>query len=437
MSGLLSRARRRQPPSLTPRLTGKVRREGGAVIVTVAMSLLFLLGFMALAMDVGHLFVVKTELQTAADSCALAAAQELDGGSDALTRATNAGVTVGNRNNVNFQGASASFVAADITFSDSLTGSYSQTFTPVANAKYAKCAQTKSGMAPWLLQNMTAVTGNASFSANQSVLALGVATRVSAQSVCNALPVQIRPKAGGTAPNYGYAPGEWISALYNEAGPTSATTPGHFGWGNLDGSTNAAETKAELLGFGRCNLRVGDAIGTPGVESGASTAWNSRFGLYKNGAGNPQVTNTPPDLTGYAYTATNWPSRRNAVGDFLAKRAANWSYGGIVDTRASGNAITGLSLPGAYNNNNMATHAAGPRALATFGVNRRLVLAPIVAGGTITDWACVLMLHPMDGPTVTVYLEFVGNASAPSSPCANPGLAGGGTTGPLVPALVQ
>jgi len=64
------------------------------------------------------------------------------------------------------------------------------------------------------------------------------------------------------------------------------------------------------------------------------------------------------------------------------------------------------------------------------------VLAPIVAGTTVTDWACVLMLHPIDGPNVTVYLEYIGNASLPSSPCAGAGLAGG-TNGPLVPVLVQ
>ena len=56
----------------------RANRENGAVIVTVAFTLLFLMGFMAIAMDFGHLFVVKTELQTAVDSCALAAAQELD-----------------------------------------------------------------------------------------------------------------------------------------------------------------------------------------------------------------------------------------------------------------------------------------------------------------------------------------------------------------------
>ena len=84
----------------------------------------------------------------------------------------------------------------------------------------------------------------------------------------------------------------------------------------------------------------------------------------------------------------------------------------------------------------MATYAAGPNALATHGGSRRLVHAPFVAGGVIKDWACVLMLHPIDSVQTTVYLEYVGNAASPSSPCTSVGLAGG-TNGPLVPVLVQ
>jgi Flp pilus assembly protein TadG len=414
-----------------------VRRERGSVIVTVAMALLFLLGFIGIAMDFGHLFVVKTELQTAADSCALAAVKELDGGSNAITRATNVGKAVGNLNKVNFQGASAGFVDADITFSSALTGVYSRT-EPVATAKYAKCSSSKLNMRPWLLQTLSAVTGNVSFKANQSVLAVGVATRSPAQSAC-AIPVQINPKAGGAAPNYGYTPGEWIPSLFNENGAGNASNdlaPGHFGWANLDGSNSASEARDELLGYGVCNLSVGNTVGSPGAMVGLSTAWNSRFGLYKNGAGNPSVTTARPDVTGYAYTATNWPSRTNAIGDFLAKRADFRSYGNLTDTVAAGDTITGLNLPGSYQSANMATHGAGARFLGTVGGDRRLVLAPVVVGSAIASFACVLMLHPIDGPHVTVYLEFVGNASSPGSPCASVGLPGG-TTGPLVPALVQ
>ena len=412
-------------------------RQKGAVIITTMLTLLALLGFMGIAMDFGHLFVVKTELQTAADSCALAAAQELDGGSDALVRATRVGTTAGNLNKVNFQGAAAGLVDADVVFSDALDGAYSQTFSPVANAKYAKCTSTKAGMAPWLLQALTAVNGDTAFSATQGVMALAVATTTPSDTAC-AIPVQIRPKTGGTAPNYGYTPGEWIPSLYSETGggPPSVIGPGQFGWANLDGSTNANETIRELLSNGYCNLRVGDNIGTSGAKFSASVAWNSRFGLYRNGAGNPAITNAAPDTTGYSYTNVNWPSQSNAVGDFLARRADFRSYGDLTDTVNNGNTITGLNVSNAYSAANMGTHALGPRALATYGASRRLVLAPIVTSTTLTDWACVLMLAPIDKPTTTIYLEFVGNATVSTSPCASLGKPGG-TNGPLVPALVE
>lgn len=411
------------------------QRQNGAVIVTVALTLLFLLGFMGIALDFGHLFVVKTELQTAMDSCALAAAQELDGASDALTRATNAGRTLSNINRINFQGETAGIIDTEITFSDTLTGAYSHAYAPVANAKYAKCIHTKSGMASWLLQSLGAFTGNASYQATQGVYALGVATRTSAQSAC-AIPVQITPKAGGTAPNYGYTPGEWIPSLYSESNNNTVPAPGYFGWANLDGSQNATSTKSELLGNGFCNLRTGDPIGTSGKKFSASLEWNSRFGLYKNGGGNPDISSATPDSTGYAYTVNNWPSGKSASSDFLTKRATNRSYGDTVDTVNAGDAITGLNIKGGYKSADMGTYAAGARALATHGGDRRLVLAPVVLAGSVAGWACVLMLHPIDGPNTTVYLEYVSNASNPSSPCASAGLAGG-TNGPLVPVLVQ
>lgn len=50
------------------------RAQRGIVMPLAAVSLLALLGFAALAIDVGHLFVVRNELQNAADSAALAGA---------------------------------------------------------------------------------------------------------------------------------------------------------------------------------------------------------------------------------------------------------------------------------------------------------------------------------------------------------------------------
>lgn len=50
------------------------RNQRGAVAITVAFLMSILLGFAALAIDVGYLFVVRNELQNAADAAALAGA---------------------------------------------------------------------------------------------------------------------------------------------------------------------------------------------------------------------------------------------------------------------------------------------------------------------------------------------------------------------------
>lgn len=50
------------------------RNQRGAVAITVALMMLILLGFAAISIDVGYLFVVRNELQNAADAAALAGA---------------------------------------------------------------------------------------------------------------------------------------------------------------------------------------------------------------------------------------------------------------------------------------------------------------------------------------------------------------------------
>ncbi len=61
----------------TTSLRRRVKEEKGATIILVAVSMVVLLGMAALAIDVGYLYVVRGELQNAADSGALAGAQVL------------------------------------------------------------------------------------------------------------------------------------------------------------------------------------------------------------------------------------------------------------------------------------------------------------------------------------------------------------------------
>jgi len=415
------------------------QRQQGAVILTVALMMFFLLGFMAFALDFGRAFVVKTELQTSMDSCALSAAQELDGAADSITRAVSAGLTAGNLNKVNFQSAQDLVTADDITFLDS---DYVVTTVGTA-AKYARCMRTQSDVQMLLMGALDFFSqGSGNFPSARDVTAMAVATRSSAQSTCP-IPVALRPKVGGTAPHYGFSPGEWVTLLM---GPGEATN-GEIGWANLDGSNSASETVAEMNG--KCGTEIGDTLGTPGVQANVVDVWNYRFGIYKNMV-DPSTTLARPDFSGYAYTAKNWPSQANAYGgpipagahatadNFIAKRLA---FANCADTgmqlRGGPNSCEGIIGQSLNSFQKLVPAGIAMGGHRQFGANRRIVLVPVVNDAkSVIDFGCMLMLQPLSIPMAPVKLEYLGNAGEVGSPCTTSGLPGG-AAGPLVPVLVR
>jgi Flp pilus assembly protein TadG len=407
------------------------RTQGGGVAIMVGLTLAVLIGFAGLVIDLGHLYVTKTELVSAMDACALAAAQELDGSSDALDRAKIAGSTVGSLNKVNFQGSFVNVSLGDISFSETLDP-FTGTAT-AASARYVQCT-TSTAIPLWFMPAFYAGSGIAG-NDSSTVGALAAASRVISGQAC-ALPVGLRPKVGESKPNYGYVVGEWVATLYDEDAKPPATPNGEWGWYNLDGTNSATELKKELKGAGYCTAKIDDKVGTPGEKFSVAELWNARFGLYADQKIDELMQEIPPDYTGYSYTIENWPDGKNAFIDFKDKRLSNASYGDSIDTYSEGNNLTKLNMKGKYKDKNMATHGSGGD-LSKYGTNKRLVIIPVVNDlEKIEDWACMLMLHPIDAPKGNVYLEFRGNASDPTSPCASFGIPGG-TSGPLVSALVR
>lgn len=392
--------------------------ERGAVVVTLALLVFLLLGFIGLALDYGHLFVIRTELQTSMDACALAAAHELNGQPDALTRARNAGIAAGNANNVDLQSANWSskpkIVEDEITFLEE----DHKTLATSASARFVRCVHTQAGTSTPLLQ-MLGLLGNASSSSSSvNVGALAEATTTPAQSVCT-IPLMLKQKAGSTAPDYGFVKGEWVKLLSK-----AAATNGNIGWANLDGSNNASETAAEMKGH--CGTSIGTHMGTPGVQQSIADVWNSRFGIYKK-KGDAAVDH--PDFTGYVYTGSTWTPGRNAYPDFVTRRQ---NFENCAVTVNDCEKKTGLKLNAAA----LATSGAGGE-LQTYGTNRRLVALPVADDANkVKDFVCMLLLQPIPTPMEDVWLEYLGNAAELGSPCKASGLPGG-TAGPLVPVLIR
>lgn len=420
------------------------RRQHGAVAVMVALSIVALLLMVGLVVDLGRLYVAKTEVQNAADACALSAARELnDRSAGATARAKDAGVTVGTRNLADLQRVAALITRADVSFSDNAEGPWSDEV--LANSVYARCAAHYPEPVTVLFVPVSGFLEAASSTQTQYPMdAVAVARPVGSQSFC-AVPLAMCTTKP-TAVNYGLESGHW----YDGRDPAGGGIFGMFGWVAFEGK-GGADVGDILAGPGMCGPRPERVDAADGVKQGVVVqAWNTRFGVYGGGRYNDSAA-FPPDRTGFPYLsvkdektgayAGNWPppesqqnpeidygtaaDPRNAYYDYLQKKAA------YVPFRWTD--WTGGNLGGA--------RPAPDGDYSSRGQDRRMVMAPIVSCDElepngknikVLDWACALMLAPIGAPE-EVRMEFRGLVSAGA--CGTSGIPG--PFGPPVPALVK
>lgn len=414
------------------------KRQGGAVAIIVGFSIFVLVGMLGLVLDLGRMFIIKTELQNGVDACALAAARELTGDANSLERAEGAGILVGGRNKVDFQKENeAGFV---VEFSEHLaTGYTGKDSADPSEVKYVKCTLPRGGIVPWFMGVMGA--------GQQVVSAMAVASLEPAQTTC-AIPVGLCAK--GPAPSYGFVAGEWLDKGIYDPG-TGGT--GSYNWVDFNpgsptegcgASQGANELKCLLAEKPQCNLpTVGTQVGQQGYDQSLVAAYNTRFGLYK---GSYNININPPDYSGFAYqqapnSPVTWPnaSPQNAYMG-VPSSGSSPNYGGINGARDQHlpYQFDPSDLGGGYSGISAAQHVAS-------GTNRRIAISPVVdcaqlaasspQSVAVLAYACVLLLRPVQS-AAEISVEFLAMANEEHNPCATSGLAGG-TAGPLVPTLIQ
>lgn len=103
------------------RSAGHARRQRGAIAVMFAITLLIMLMFCALALDIGRAYNRRVELQTIADAAAMAAAAELDGTADGVDDAVARAGQVVNSLKFDYNKTTVEWSAAALEFSNSAT----------------------------------------------------------------------------------------------------------------------------------------------------------------------------------------------------------------------------------------------------------------------------------------------------------------------------
>jgi Flp pilus assembly protein TadG len=387
------------------------RRQRGAIAVVVAFSLVALVLMLGLVLDIGHLYVTKSELQNAADACALSAAAELnDLGTGALDRATAAGITAGNRNRIDLQGVALrtsgeGIVPADVAFSDTLNGVYTRAV--MSTTVYARCAPRETNVKSVVLWFVGLV------GLTQWDLSAEAVARTTGVELPCSIPITMCTTASPSVPGLGFSTGTWYSG---RLGAGTAVT-GNYDWIRFD--EQGAKSLGEVLaGTGVCS-QPKQVSSEPGISGGVAQAWNTRFGLY---AGTwKDIDLYPPDQTGFSFTPNrvsdkgvtipgSWPNAapQNAYPSYITHEGSYDPYNPSARLDDNGH---NANLPG--NPDPLATDLHRTKGKEF----RRMAMVPVIGCSSwaegkknipVVDYACMLMISPIADPGTDVQLEFRG-----------------------------
>ena len=282
-------------------LQGLWTQTDGAVAPTVALSLVGLIAAGGIAFDYARMASMDTELQSAADQAALAAASQLDGNDGACARAAAAASgMVANRTlmsndgtgpAINVQNESTCDATGKIRFYQDI--GKSKPATTDAEAKFVE-VEVDPRQANYALTPIVAAYNSGQMKA--------VAFAGLDSAICKVPPLMLCNPKESADPDFTIADyiGKGIRLIANDGGGIYG--PGNFGF--LDtGAGNGAQTLRQLLGASNVpgDCVSGDTVDT---ETGSiitvRAALNTRFGIYDNGSLNSACGNTgsgcPPSL---------------------------------------------------------------------------------------------------------------------------------------------
>jgi Flp pilus assembly protein TadG len=277
--------------------------ESGGILVLWMVCLTLVLGIVAMSFDVGRIASTQTELQSFADNVALAAAGELDGNNDAITRATAAAANM-IADSQTFGSGSQALNNTDFTldFYKSLPGndqaSLTAGITTVArDAIYARVVVTPKTVPFTFGAAFFTLSGNAP--SNNQVGAVAVAGFT--QYACDITPMMFcipSPSFDAASPA---TVGDMI--LLRSGGQGAAWGPGDFGF--LQPSTLALDSTGSCAGINgagpllECVLGAAGSITQcfaqrgvdtePGQKVGITDALNVRFDIYKGNLKNKKT----------------------------------------------------------------------------------------------------------------------------------------------------
>jgi Flp pilus assembly protein TadG len=289
-------------------MIGSIRRllnnSSGAVAPTVALSLFGLIAAGGIAFDYARMAGMDTELQSAADQAALAAASQLDGNTDACARAAAAAATMLSNKTLFANDKQGTAINVQQEATCDATGKIrfwqdKGKTTPADDDSNAKFVEVEVDPRE-AFYALTPIVAAVSSGQMKAVAFAGLDS-----AICKVPPLMLcNPDETGdpefTIANY---IGKGIRLVANDGGGIYG--PGNFGFlaAALDtNGTNGAKALRQILGQ---EAQPGDCVSADGVTTDPGNmvsvrdALNTRFDIYDNGLNNVCGTNgalCPPSI---------------------------------------------------------------------------------------------------------------------------------------------
>ncbi len=261
--------------------TVRGKRERGSVLAMSALGMLAFLLATGMAVDLGHFYTVKSDLQNAADAAALAGASALNSGTAGIQRARDRAQAA--MNGYEFNKVSMGGAEFKVTFSSTLNGGYVDYATALAQAPSIRFVKVETPSVPVNVFFAAPVLGSKKEMKAEATAGMSLPIT----SVCDFLPVSVidygTPIKPGDTYTFRSAPGGTVS-------------PGNY-------------QLLAVAGAGGQDVRVGiasgvDACAAPGEEYAVDTKTgvtagpvrvgiNTRFDDYGTSQVDPSMQ--PPD----------------------------------------------------------------------------------------------------------------------------------------------
>ncbi len=273
--------------NLKLRKTRDRQGERGSILATSALGMLSVLLAVGLAVDISRFYLVKTELQNAADSSALAAVSALNASAAGITEATNRAVQV--MNNYDFNHQAVAFPRSKVLFAVNLDGPYMSEADAQASPQNIRFVQVTTPDSAVGVTFAMSVLGNSKNLTAKATAGFSVPLNV----FCNFIPLTVIDYTGVPGMDGTMVPGQ---VYVIRSAPGSHVSPGNYQILAVAGRGGSDVREGLASGVDACaEAGATYAIDTkPGVTAGPVRAGiNTRFDLYQGGGVNP--TDHPPD----------------------------------------------------------------------------------------------------------------------------------------------